>query len=579
MRRAIVSGVIATVALALLAGPAAASRTLQNSQVVEAATVPGKTLEAPCGVALPASGQYYVSTYYAHAVDVFSQAGTFSSRIEAAGAPEGPCQLVLGSGGELYANLWHEGVVRLTPTAQSFDRHNSTGVALDASGRLYVDDRTYIAVYEPSGEEVGRLGVGQLTDAYGLAISGARAYVADAGTETIKAFAIGGEEDDPPSLELDGFQTPQGHFVSLEDAALAADPTNGHLLAIDEVGPGYEHPKAALYEFSPSGEYLGQVGTGLIDGGPSGMVVSSTGFLYVTSGNSEEGALRSYSSYSGAEPLALASPSSSSAVGSAASSTDQARESSSQTVARRDPSGPPASASEVIRRGKVVVGLHAFLTPKKLPRRGSAPVRFSLAAKISPVKGSVPPQLRTIEIEINSHGQIDPKALPTCNLEMIQPATNSAALAACRRSLVGQGSFSAKVLISQQAPFPSQGKIYAFNGTWHGKPAILAHVYGTEPVPTSSTIPFVISNTGHGTYGTTLRASLPHVTSKWGYVTGISMSLGSGPTSPRRPYLAAGCPAPKGFSSALFKLSRARLAFSDGQKVSSVLSGTCRAAG
>ena len=31
----------------------------------------------------------------------------------------------------------------------------------------------------------------------------------------------------------------------------------------------------------------------------------------------------------------------------------------------------------------------------------------------------------------------------------------------------------------------AEGKLYAFNGRWHGRPAILAHVYGTKPVPTS----------------------------------------------------------------------------------------------
>ena len=240
---------------------------------------------------------------------------------------------------------------------------------------------------------------------------------------------------------------------------------------------------------------------------------------------------------------------------------------------------PTASTSQTIQKGKVRVGLNASLAPTKLPRNGVAPVRFSLEAKISPAEGGgTPPQLQRIQIEINRHGQIEPEGLPVCREEDIQPATNQAALEACRGSLVGEGSFSAKVLITQQAPFPSQGKIYAFNGTWKGKPAILAHVYGTKPVPTSSTIPFLISKAAKGTYGTTLDASLPQATSKWGYVTGISMSLGKTFAShgKRHSYLSAGCPAPPGFGHVLFDLSRAKLSFAGGETVSSVLSRSCR---
>jgi hypothetical protein len=56
--------------------------------------------------------------------------------------------------------------------------------------------------------------------------------------------------------------------------------------------------------------------------------------------------------------------------------------------------------------------------------------------------------------------------------------------------LVGTGTFATKILLPQQAPFPAGGKLYAFNGRYRGHPAILAHVFGTEPVPTSFTLPF-----------------------------------------------------------------------------------------
>jgi hypothetical protein len=232
--------------------------------------------------------------------------------------------------------------------------------------------------------------------------------------------------------------------------------------------------------------------------------------------------------------------------------------------------------AEVTQRGNLRVSFEGKLSPHTLPRSGSAPVKVSVGAKIAATNGATPPQLRKISIAINRNGRFEPGGLPICRLDQIQPSTTADALRACRSALVGQGSFSAKVLLPQQAPFPSQGKVYAFNGRLGGAPAILAHVYGTNPVPTSYTIPFVISQ-AKGTFGTVLAASLPKVTSEWGYVTGLSMTLGRSYSyrGEKRSYLSAGCPAPKGFGGASFPFARAAFGFAGGRSVSSTLTRSC----
>jgi hypothetical protein len=229
--------------------------------------------------------------------------------------------------------------------------------------------------------------------------------------------------------------------------------------------------------------------------------------------------------------------------------------------------------AEVTQRGALRITFNGTLTPKTLPRHGSAPVRVAMAGAIASAKrGKNPPQLRAIEIGINSHGRLDPKALPTCAIDDIQPATSENALEACRDSLVGQGRFSAKVLLPEQAPFPSDGKIYAFNGVYRGRPAILAHVYGTNPSPTSVTLPFTIAR-HRGAFATVLSTSLPEVTSEWGYVTGLTLDLGG------RNYLSASCPAPKGFPGAVFPLMRASFQFVGAPAVTSTLTRSCRVGG
>lgn len=235
--------------------------------------------------------------------------------------------------------------------------------------------------------------------------------------------------------------------------------------------------------------------------------------------------------------------------------------------------------AEVTQGSNVRVFFKGELTPRSLPRTGLAPVRVAVGATIVPVAGSTPPALRAIQIEINRHGRFDRQGLPVCRYEEIQPSSTANALASCRSSLVGKGRFSATVVEPEASPFPSEGDLYAFNGTYKGKPAILAHVYGTEPIPVSYTIPFAISS-AKGNYGTTLTARMPDVGNQAGFITGLSLNLGRSfhYRGERRSYVSAGCPAPKGFTIAPFDFARATFDFGT-EKLRSVLSRSCRAQG
>ena len=233
--------------------------------------------------------------------------------------------------------------------------------------------------------------------------------------------------------------------------------------------------------------------------------------------------------------------------------------------------------AEVVQKGGIRAAFEGSLTPKALPRDGRAPVRVSVGARITPLRPAEPPQLKRISIAINSAGRFSPGALPVCTVRDIQPSTTENALEACGSSLVGSGSFSAKILLPQQASYPAGGKLYAFNGVYEGRPAILAHVYGTKPVPTSFTLPFVISER-KGELGTVLTASLAEVTGKAGYITGLSLNLGGSTVPGGRNYLTAGCPAPKGFGGAVFPFAKASFEFGSG-KLTSTLTRNCKVRG
>jgi len=236
--------------------------------------------------------------------------------------------------------------------------------------------------------------------------------------------------------------------------------------------------------------------------------------------------------------------------------------------------------AEVSQKGTIRVTFEGEIKPHALPRSNEAPVTVSVSTHIATTEDlPEPPELLRISLAINRNGHIDYTGLPQCHYKNIQPSNNREALQSCHSSLVGTGYFSANVLLPEQSPFPSRGKIYAFNGEVLGHPVIFAHIYGTEPVPTSFVLPFVVRHS-NGKYATTLVAYLPKVKANWGFITGISLKLNrsfryKGKT---HNYLSASCPAPKGVKLAGFAFAKAEFVFV-GNTVTSTLNRSCRAKG
>lgn len=604
IRRVAVALCVLLGALVLAAAPAQANRTLITKAAVNTTfcrncpppppnsplvPLPDGQLEGTCGVAVKPGGGVYVSDYYHHAV-VFFGSGV---QIFAGNPPEGPCGLAIDSGGALYANLWHRSVVRLEPSVQVIDTGESTGVAVDAAGNVYVNDREYVAKYEapvePEEAPVAEIGAGSLVDAYGLAVFGGRVYVPDAATNTVKVYE--------PAVDLDTpVDTISQGFVSLADGAVAVDPSNGHVLVADNTQPGFEFPKAAVYEFDASGAFLGKLPGSPIHGAPTGLAVAADGTLYVTDGNTELANVFKYSPYS-ASLLGSPAPPGGSSLGDTdtaggaahqAASADATGESESsgpgarpRWASRQTRASRPARASrgptELVQKGPIRVAVSGDLAPRRLPRRGDAPITVSIGGRISSTDPQTPPQLRKVSFAFNRAGQIDTRGLPRCRLSDIDPSSTRQALEACRRSLVGEGRFSANVRLPEQSPFPSAGRVTAFNGILEGQRVVFAHIYGTRPVPTSIVLPLAIRE-GKGKFGTRLDASMADLTGDWGYVTGIDLTLGRKYAfhGERHSFLSAGCPAPKGFPGALFALAKTSFSFVGGKTLTATLTRSCK---
>jgi hypothetical protein len=237
--------------------------------------------------------------------------------------------------------------------------------------------------------------------------------------------------------------------------------------------------------------------------------------------------------------------------------------------------------AEIAQKGNLRVTVSGKLAPKKLPRRGTAPIAVSVGGRISTIDETLPPQLKSLRIELNRNGRLDFTGLPTCRYSRIQPGSSSRALSQCRSSLVGRGSFTANITLAGQEPYPTQGKLLVFNGKRGAKPVLYGHIYSAKPFATSFVIVFKVQRLGKGTYGTALNAPLPKAMDAWGRLTGLQMTLSRRYNYKGRShsYISSGCPAPRGFSGALFPLARTSFSFDGGTKLSSVFTSTCKVRG
>ena len=192
-------------------------------------------------------------------------------------------------------NEWHEGVLRLLPSERRLRRSaNRPASRSTKRANVYVDDRTHVAVYEPSGAPVDgrrpnrcRVGEGALGDGYGVAVAadGERVYVADAASDTVKVFEPASDPSTP---------------VASDRPARAASPRSptprwrstrptGTCWSSTTPSPASCTPLRRSTSSTPSGAYLGKLtGAPGLRRPAAASPSTPTGTLYVTDGDSEK---------------------------------------------------------------------------------------------------------------------------------------------------------------------------------------------------------------------------------------------------------------------------------------------------
>jgi hypothetical protein len=239
--------------------------------------------------------------------------------------------------------------------------------------------------------------------------------------------------------------------------------------------------------------------------------------------------------------------------------------------------GATIARGEISGEGGLFVSLGGGFTPRSLPRDRDVPVTVSLDGSIKTADGTQPPQLRRISFAVNRYGRLSTVGLPTCHPGLLESTDSQLALARCRNAIVGHGQFRANVQFPNRTPFPVHGRVLAFNGRAHGRPAILLHIHGSNPVEVTVVLTFTIRHPSKGKFGTVLSTRIPRLASDLGYVTDISLVFNREYRYRGRQYsfLSARCAAPSGFPGAIFSFTRGTFTFADGKQIVTTLTRDC----
>jgi hypothetical protein len=234
----------------------------------------------------------------------------------------------------------------------------------------------------------------------------------------------------------------------------------------------------------------------------------------------------------------------------------------------------------VIQEGNLRITILSQIQPYKLPRKGTAPIAVFVSGHLSAPHGGIPSQLQQMSVEVNRHGLLQSKGLPACGVAEIQPASTQQALQRCGNAEIGSGQFWAHIVLPDQGAYPTHGRLLIFNGTRHGKPVLLTHIFTANPFFSSFVIVFSIRHISHGASGTRLTASLPQALGSWGYVDRIKLTLRRKYSYKGRQlsYFNSGCPAPKEVPRTVFPLAFADFDFAEGASLSAKVEKACAVA-
>jgi len=200
------------------------------------------------------------------------------------------------------------------------------------------------------------------------------------------------------------------------------------------------------------------------------------------------------------------------------------------------------AASTKIRAGNLVLTFGGTTVPKKLPRRGYAPVKTVIFGKIATSDGTHPSALRESVVDIDKDVKLNVKGLPVCKPGQLTARPTSAAKRVCGKTTLGTGIAHASIAFPEQTPIRVTSPITIFNGGGNARRSkLLIHTFITVPVPAAIVTQVTIRKRGTGIHAV---AKIPVISGGSGSVLDFRFKLGRnyGFRGRKMAYSSARCP-------------------------------------
>ncbi|MBS1675996.1 MAG: hypothetical protein JST08_01295 [Actinobacteria bacterium] len=179
-----------------------------------------------------------------------------------------------------------------------------------------------------------------------------------------------------------------------------------------------------------------------------------------------------------------------------------------------------------VKVGNLELTANGGFAPKALPKKKQTPIELNVAGEVAEADGSHPPAAREIIIEGDKNAEVHVEGIPTCSSGQLQATDTSAALAACRSALIGEGQTTAQVAFAEQKPIDVPSKLLLFNGgekggriTWY------VHAYFSNPISGAIVTTVTITKHPHGRFGTLAVAKIPQITGGSGSIISFNLNI------------------------------------------------------
>ena len=208
--------------------------------------------------------------------------------------------------------------------------------------------------------------------------------------------------------------------------------------------------------------------------------------------------------------------------------------------------GVAAIASAVkttIRGGNLIATFGGNTSPKKLPKKGYAPVTTHIFGSIKTSDSTHPSALREAQVNIDKDVKVNSKHFPSvCKAGQLEARDTKAAKRVCGKAIIGEGHADAEIAFPEQRPIKVPSPLLVFNGGEHGgKTTLLIHTFITVPAPTAIVTTVTIKRAGTGIKSV---AKIPVVAGGSGSVLDFDFKLGKTYTYKHKKvgYFEASCP-------------------------------------